>query len=193
MGEPRPRSTVIAKSLIIDAEAGTPSWTHIRDGVMTGLMWVLYLYLIQDAFYDFYLLGVRLYDWGIGRASVPNLTQVFGLLRTMGFYAIGAIVNALIFFAWAHYNKLRFRGREHRKAFAHVVPADLSELYGVPVETIVDWQKARTLVMDHDEKGALLSVTLSSRRPVIEPREIEQTGPASADRSPPDKHLQEPE
>lgn len=56
---------------------------------------------------------------------------------------------------WGLYNYLRFRGVERRRARSGVTVEDLSSEVGLAAYQILDWQAARRLVIEHDERGRL--------------------------------------
>ena len=137
--------------------------------MLTGLLWLAFLYLVRDAFIDVYLLGKESFAWMFLHADRPDLPAFFGLLSTLGLYGLIAVLNGAILIAWAVYNQIRFQGRETRQAITPVSPADLGKLYGVSAETVAEWQSFPALVMRHDVDGTLLAVTPeSARSPALE-------------------------
>jgi len=158
MDEPRSRLPVILAATPIIAESRhRPLWMRLRDGALTGLLWLVYLYLIRD-FLRFLAEGA---GWALGAALIPEQAGLAApLFPTLGSYALIALANATILISWALYNQTRFRGRERRKASPRITPEDLALMYGVDERDVFLWQEARILVMHHDEDGRLIKVDL---------------------------------
>jgi len=121
-------------------------------------MWIVYLYLIQDAFIDLYMLVDKAARWIFLHAPRPDLPSMFGLMETLGDYAAVIVVNGAILIGWALYNQLRFRGRDSRKAIAAVSPAELGDFHGFSDADVAQWQQARILMITHDADGKVLAV-----------------------------------
>jgi poly-beta-1,6-N-acetyl-D-glucosamine biosynthesis protein PgaD len=122
-------------------------------------MWLVYLYLIRDAFIDLYTLVDQVARWIFLHAPRPYLPSMFGLMETLGDYAVVIVLNGAILIGWALYNQIRFRGRDSRKAIAAVSPADLGKFHGFSDADVTRWQQARTLLITHDADGKVLAVT----------------------------------
>jgi biofilm PGA synthesis protein PgaD len=127
-------------------------------------VWLVFLYLIKDAFIDCYLLVTETFAWAFLDAARPDLPTFFGFLSTLGLYGLIAVLNGAILMGWALYNQVRFRGRETRNPGAPVSSADFGKLYGVSAETIAEWQNTPALVISHDDNGTLLTVAPESAR-----------------------------
>jgi biofilm PGA synthesis protein PgaD len=128
-------------------------------------MWIVYLYLIQDAFIDLYTLVDEAAQWMFLHAPRPDLPSMFGLMETLGDYAVVIAVNGAILIGWALYNQFRFRGRDNRKAIAAIGPAELGDFHGFSDADVARWQQARTLLITHDADGKVLAVMPPSATP----------------------------
>jgi biofilm PGA synthesis protein PgaD len=148
---------MIRSPWIIDVASGRPTWLRWRDWILSGAMWILYLYLIREVFTDVYKLVDEGYGWAFLQAPHPSLPTMFRFVYTLGLYTVVVIVNGMILIGWATYNRYRFRGPDHRRAIGTVSLAQLGQFYGFPGETIGEWQRARSLVMIHDNEGKLLA------------------------------------
>jgi biofilm PGA synthesis protein PgaD len=145
--------------LIIETASGLPLWIRIRDSVLTAIIWLLYLWLMSDAFVFVW----HLVRWLLGEQPEPEqISHTIAVLGTLTTNAAVIAINAAILVAWALYNQMRFRGRE-RRAFAPVVsPKNLSEMYGIPESEIAKWQKAPILRVHLADNGKVLKMAVQS-------------------------------
>jgi len=148
---------MIRSPWIIDVASGRPAWLRWRDRILSVAIWILYLYLIREVFTDVYRLLVEGFAWAFLDAAHPGLPTVFRFLYTLGLYAVVVMMNGAVLIGWATYNRYRFRGPDHRRATGMVSTAQLGQFYGVPADTVAEWQRARSLVMIHDGAGKLLA------------------------------------
>jgi biofilm PGA synthesis protein PgaD len=158
VGQPRPGDPIIRRPLIIDGADTRSVWLRRRDWILSVAMWLVYLYLIREAFEDLYVLTDEAFGWTFSHAARPELPGMFRLLSTFGLYAVVVVVNGVLLIGWALYNQYRFGGRDSRKMIAAVSVADLGSRYGFPGDEVAQWQQARTLVIAHDGEGKLLTV-----------------------------------
>jgi biofilm PGA synthesis protein PgaD len=145
-------------SLIINQSSSRPIETKRLDGILSALMWLMYLYMIREAFIDLYYIITESFEWMVAGHKLPHLLAIADLLHTLGFYVIIILANGAILITWALYNQFRFRGMDRRKNPKPVSVADLAGLYGLPAEDIANWQSSRILVMDHNPDGTLTRV-----------------------------------
>jgi biofilm PGA synthesis protein PgaD len=131
---------------------------HARDLVLSAAMWLLYVWLIREAFIDFYLLIEQGGAWLFRHASRPDMPMVFRFLHTLAIYGEVALLNGLLLIAWALYNRHRFGGRDQRKALASLSHADLAARYDCSAEQIALWQDSRSMAISHTTTGKLIAV-----------------------------------
>jgi biofilm PGA synthesis protein PgaD len=130
---------------------------RLRDVALTAALWFSYVYLSSD----FFLFIAETFFWMIGTGpESPRLHLVLDVLPTVASYAIVAIANAGVLILWALYNQVRFRGKERRKASPIVTVDDFARMYEVSAAEVAAWQRARILIVHHDENGHLLQVDL---------------------------------
>lgn len=128
----------------------------LRDFVLTVALWAVYLYFIQAAF----PFVVDLVHWiGNGFDDADNYDHL-KILPTIEGYAKVSFIMIGVYFGWAIYNMLRFRGKDRRKPRAAVTVDDLASLYGLSPETVESWQEAKILIMHHDRVGHLTDVKI---------------------------------
>ncbi|MGA3306943.1 MAG: poly-beta-1,6-N-acetyl-D-glucosamine biosynthesis protein PgaD [Stellaceae bacterium] len=157
-------------SLIIDQSSTRPVETRRLDGILSALMWLVYLYMVREAFIDLYYIITESFEWIFAGYEQPHLLAISDLLHTLGFYVIIILANGAILITWALYNQYRFRGLDRRKNPKPVTVADLAGLYGLPAQDIENWQASRILVMDHDPDGALVRVISKDGGQILSPR-----------------------
>jgi biofilm PGA synthesis protein PgaD len=130
---------------------------RLRDVALTSALWFGYVYLSSD----FFLFLAETFFWMIGTGpESPRLHLVLDVLPTVASYALVAIANAGVLILWALYNQVRFRGKERRKASPIVTVDDFARMYEVSAAEVAAWQRARILIVHHDESGRLVQVDL---------------------------------
>ena len=154
---------------------------RLRDIALTGLLWLLYAFMIQD----FLLFLAESLAWILGFGPVPlRAALAVPLFPTLGSYAMIALVNALTLISWALYNQMRFRGKERRKASPSVTAADMARMYSVTAEEVDAWQRARILIVHHDDDGRLIGVELPEQPPEPQERRSEVLLPEAVAEAP---------
>jgi poly-beta-1,6-N-acetyl-D-glucosamine biosynthesis protein PgaD len=143
------------------------AWHRQIDWVLTGLLWLAYLYMIRQAFVDIYYLGIDAFDWGVAGSHLPSLIEMSSFLHTLRNYGIVVVTIGATLIVWGLYNQVRFRGRERRSQRQLVTVADLAALYELPAESIAAWQGSRVLVMDHDPDGTIAGVTTEGGEEIL--------------------------
>ncbi|HYL31546.1 MAG TPA: poly-beta-1,6-N-acetyl-D-glucosamine biosynthesis protein PgaD [Stellaceae bacterium] len=137
-----------------------PRWFRIRDGVITALVWLFYLWLISDAFVFIW----HIFLWLFWASPEPKqFSHAVAVLHTLGLDAVVIGINAALLIGWALYNQVRFRGRERRKPVPAVSPKDLAEMYGFPVSAIKAWQAASIVRARLAENGRLINIDVLKR------------------------------
>lgn len=150
---------MIGPSLIIDKSSTRPTWARYRDWLLSGLVWLAYLYLLRVAIGDLYYLIVDSFEWLFGSGERPNATAISQFLGTLWIYGIVILVDGGILITWALYNRRRY-GRLNRYHNRDPVSVDdLAQLYKLSAEDIALWQRSRVLVMHHNLDGTLERVT----------------------------------
>lgn len=130
--------------------------TKARDWIMTALWWLFWLYLIREIFY----VGVDL----LGSRSEPiRAALVEDISRTFSFYFEVIAINGLILIAWARYNRFRFRGKDRRSAKSSVSVAEIAETLSMSLFQVEAAQRARRMVVHHDEYGTIARVDVSAQ------------------------------
>jgi biofilm PGA synthesis protein PgaD len=142
------------------------AWHRQTDWVLTGLLWLVYLYMIRQAFVDVYYLTVDAFAWGLTGSQLPSLAEMSSFLHTLRNYGIVVVGIGTTLIAWGLYNQVRFRGRERRSQRQLVSIGDLAALYGLSAESIAAWQGSRVLMMEHDPDGTIAEVTTRAGEPI---------------------------
>jgi biofilm PGA synthesis protein PgaD len=142
-------------SLIIDKSGTRPTWTRYRDWLLSGLMWLAYLYFLRVAIGDLYHLIVDSFEWLFASGERPHATAISQFLGTLWIYGIVILVDGAILIAWALYNWRRYGRLDRYRDRSPVSVDDLAQLYKLPAEDIALWQRSRILVMQHNLDGTL--------------------------------------
>ena len=139
---------------IITDSSNVPILVKLRDFILTVALWAVYIYFISASF----PFVIDLVHWiGNGFDDTDNYANL-KILPTIESYAKVSFIMIGIYFGWAVYNLMRFRGVERRKPRAAVTVDDLASLYGLSPETVESWQEAKIMVMHHDNVGHLTDV-----------------------------------
>lgn len=136
-------------TLIIHASQCRTPWQRGQDMVMTAAMWAVYLYLAREAL----LFIAMVADWLVDPEGAWLLHRFAAILPTLELYAQVAVLNALVLFAWAYANQLRFQSRERRHGVSHVSVTELATFHRVAEPDVAQWLEARRLVIHHDDSG----------------------------------------
>jgi hypothetical protein len=69
-------------SLIINQSSSRPIETKRLDGILSALMWLMYLYMIREAFIDLYYIITESFEWMVAGHKLPHLLAIADLLHT---------------------------------------------------------------------------------------------------------------
>jgi len=145
-------------------------------------MWLVYLYFLRVAIVDLYQLIVDSFEWLFANGERPHATAISQFLDMSWIYGIVILVDGAILIMWALYNRRRYGRLDRYRDRNPVSVDDLAQLYKLPAEDIVLWQRSHILVMQHNLDGALERVI--SKDPDQIPTPLSQTfTPESAQRS----------
>jgi biofilm PGA synthesis protein PgaD len=153
---------VRGSSLIIDKSSTRPAWARCRDWLLSGLMWLAYLYFVRVAIVDSYHLIVDSFEWLFASGERPHAMAISRFLGTLWIYGIVILVDGAILIAWAVYNWRRYGKLDRYRNRNPVSVDDLAQLYKLPAEDIALWQRSRILVMQHNLDGTLERVSRKS-------------------------------
>jgi len=134
---------------------------YLLDVVVTALGWVMFVYLF----------GAGILNLVQGRAQGPDAPflpqELVDSLGTLAGYTVLMLVFAAIFILWFQYNehfgKYAKYGRYRRQDIPAVSAEQLRRNLGVTPVQFDTAQSARVLVVEHDDKGAVIGITPASR------------------------------
>jgi poly-beta-1,6-N-acetyl-D-glucosamine biosynthesis protein PgaD len=141
---------------IIESPKGRSKLLLFRDGVLTLFIWVMYFYFMRDFFFflgDFALYALHGFQ---NIADYPSLK----ILGTIGSYLAVSVLTTALFLGWSGYNILRYGKKVRRKFSSPVSASELGIAYNTAPKAVAAWQKARVMVMHHDQQGHLTDVMI---------------------------------
>lgn len=129
---------------------------RLLEAVATVVVWLAYFGILP-------VIWLLLTQRGARTAAVSVPFQ-WGAADGLGFESFVVRLFVVVLFGstslylWATYNRLRFRGKDRRKAPVCVTATDLAAYYGGTPGQIITLQDARRLYMRHDADGRLTRV-----------------------------------
>lgn len=139
---------------VIEASDNQPLYIRIRDILLTAIMWGIYFYLMTD----FFAFLHTLYHWELFGVVGAELEKALQILDTMEVYLYVIFLNSLLLISWAIYNRVRFRGKDRRRARPVIGALELGQLYGFSEEEVKSWQGMPILTIHHDADGRIEKV-----------------------------------
>jgi len=164
MEKPRPR--IAPAELIIEDPQLQTTGQKVLYGLLTLVFWMIWIYLwlplITVAAWAF---GVqRFFDFLLIEEGIAALNRVFH------FYLIVVAVMGGTLLAWAHYNRLRFSGRERRKSVpVQRSSALLAQALGRRESAALVWQHHKSLWVTHHPDGRIALVEQMEEIPEATP------------------------
>jgi biofilm PGA synthesis protein PgaD len=139
---------------IIDMPRLRTQLVKLRDWIMTTLWWIFWLYLIREVF----TIAVDLLS---ARSDELRMERVVDITSTFAFYFQIIVINGVVLILWARYNRFRFRGKDRRSAKSSVTPEEIAESLEMSVALVETAQRARRMVVHHDELGLIEQVEVA--------------------------------
>jgi biofilm PGA synthesis protein PgaD len=147
-----------SEQMCIDHSRHRPAVIRLLEAVVTGIVWLAYVGLLPYLWSAFMKRGAQTgavsgsFQWSAAHASGPGFGPFVMQLLTV------AMCGSTLLYLWARYNRLRFQGKDRRRAAVTVTATELAEYYGGTCEQIVSLQQERRLFMRHDPDGRLTRV-----------------------------------
>jgi len=144
------------KELIIE----TPSLQTLRQrythAIVTLVFWIIFLYLWIP------LASLMAWLMGIGTFYEEIVVQegYYQLLNLFFWYGVTILVISVVFLGWALYNQFRFRGKDRRRHPTPPTIEDLANYFQVDLSLLGKGQKARRIVVRHNEEGNILGMDM---------------------------------
>ncbi len=133
-----------------------PLWVHIRDVILTVLMWVYFVYLTKDVYSN----AVKLWDWVVFDVQSVDMPSILATLRLIATYAWFAIPIGASLIGWAIYNQFRFGSRDRERR--HMVPAlelnEVADSFQIPSKQVATMQSARHITLHHNSAGKIVKI-----------------------------------
>ena len=145
-----------SEQMCIDDSRQRPASIRLLEAAITTLVWLSYMGALP--------LLASLFVPHSAHHPFGALTWDALYAATLGFRAFAVqiftvvLCGSSLLYAWARYNKLRFRGKDRRTRPVNVTATELARYYGGTPEQIATLQQARRLYMRHDPEGRLTRV-----------------------------------
>ena len=140
-----------ADKICIDAPMLQSSRERMRDTLVTGFMWILYVYL--------WLPLISLMAWVMGFEFAYDVMIRSGgaaSMRTVLYWYAVAIVTILIVFGtWSLSNRWRYGAQNRRTALDPVSDESFMAYFGVSPEELARLRGSRSLTLELDTVGAI--------------------------------------
>lgn len=140
---------------LIDRPESQSSNRRTAYGMLTGLAWLIYLYL--------WLPLVTLLIWWLGvKTAYVELYLREQRIDTFLLLVVPLIiiVVAIVLLGWAEYNRHRFQHKDRRQSIADVTHAEIAAGMGASATLAQELQRARHIGVDMNE--AAMPVTLNT-------------------------------
>ena len=135
---------------IIENRRGATPLQRYGQGALTAVFWFGFGMLLRPL--------VTFAAWLMGghflHETVWTKEGLVSLARVPVMYVVVVLLIGAVLTGWASYNLLRFRNNERRTRQPEpVTPEEVAGFYRVSAEQVHRWQRARHIVMAHDEQG----------------------------------------
>jgi len=153
MEKPGPRTA--PPELIIEDPKLQSTGQKVLYGMLTLVFWMIWIYLWLP------LITVAAWAFGVHRFVDFLLIEegIRALNRVIEFYVVVVAVMGGSLLIWANYNRLRFTGRERRKAVAvQRSSALLASALGRRESAALVWQHHKSLWVTHHADGRIALV-----------------------------------
>lgn len=148
--------------MCIDDSRHLPLGVRLLEAISTTVLWLAYLGVLscaQSAALDDGRTAMHAHALAWSPSQAPGL----GFDSFVAHLLCITLCGSSMLFLWARYNRLRFKGRDRRKAPPLVSEQQFAQHFGATREQIVTLRRARRLVMHHDADGRLTLVRYRRR------------------------------
>src|ERR1700738_1374306 len=134
-----------SEKMCIDDSRHRPAVIRLLEAAVTGIVWLAYVGLLPYIWAAFMGRGSqtgalsRSFQWSAAEAHGLGFGSFVMQLLTV------ALCGSSLLYLWACYNRLRFQGKDRRKAPGTVTATELAEYYGGPRERVVRLHAERAL------------------------------------------------
>jgi biofilm PGA synthesis protein PgaD len=132
---------------------------RLSDAFVTGLMWLVYSYLWAPL--------ISLVAWILGFEFAYDVMirsgGIQGLKNVLSWYGLMLCCIIIVVTCWSLVNRLRYSGRERRKAAAIVDDHALAETFGVELSELRKLRHAQVACLSLDVDGGIQQIQ-SGRR-----------------------------
>jgi len=127
---------------------------HLFDITLTMVGWLFFITLFASG-----ILSLLRRDMH-GQQEVLASLLGADTTRTLMIYALFALINAVLLFAWAHYNHRRFADRKRRKQTLSLPDERLQDSFKLSPGILQHVHSARAMVISHQEDSAIPQITI---------------------------------
>jgi biofilm PGA synthesis protein PgaD len=118
------------------------------DFILTLLAWIAFGYLFIAGI-------VSIVQGDTPGLAVPIMSRLLPSLRTLLVYVVVAVGIALVLFAWAKYNAIRFGGLDRRKTPPALSNEALATSFEISAEQLTHLRDSRRAVIHHTPEGRI--------------------------------------
>lgn len=150
--------TYYASNSVLDSRDNLPFLVRVRDFILTGLVWALYIYFMRG----FFVFLSDVVDWAVRGFGDTSAYSTFQYVPTFISYAEVIVSMEVVYVLWSLYNMVRFGGKDRRRFSPPVNLKELGEMHELNPKDIREWQQARVMVIHHAADGRVSGVDLRS-------------------------------
>lgn len=118
------------------------------DFILTLLAWIAFGYLFIEGI-------VSIFRGDTPGLAVPIMSRLLPSLRTLLVYVVVAVGIALVLFAWAKYNAIRFGGLDRRKTPPALSNEALATSFEISAEQLASLRDSHRAVIYHTPEGRI--------------------------------------
>ena len=147
---------------------------RLTDAFVTGMMWVVYTYLWAPL--------ISLIAWILGFEFAYDVMirsgGVHGLKNVLSWYGLMLCCIIIVVTCWSLVNRLRYSGRERRKAAAIVDDHALAETFGVELSELRKLRHAQVACLSLDVDGGIQQIQSGRRLDQLQSEESQLKKPS---------------
>jgi len=155
---------------------------------LTLIAWVVWMYLwLPVVTLVAWYLGVRIF---VREIVIPDPRTMLAV--SVG-YLLVVVIMGIVLLTWSQYNLRRFGGHDRRRTPSPVTDRETMDWFAVSPEKLGEFRSGRSILVEHDENGVVLSVGTrgNNRGPGAQKGEPKATAPGDPAANRPRETLQE--
>jgi biofilm PGA synthesis protein PgaD len=121
------------------------------DFILTALAWIAFGYLFVDGI-------VSIVVGKTPGLAVPVMSRLLPALSTLLVYVVVGVCIAVVLFAWAKYNAVRFGGLDRRKTPPALSNEALAASFSISADQLRSLRESHRVVIHHTPEGLISGI-----------------------------------